>query len=74
VVAADLLVDAGGRVLAASDGAGVLEERVRLPTDGQASGFTTDAAGRTPAWHRTPGYETYRGPGWSGVITQDPPR
>jgi hypothetical protein len=34
VVAGDLLVDARGRVLATSDGAGVLEERV-LPKDGQ---------------------------------------
>jgi hypothetical protein len=69
-----LLVDAGGRVLAASDGAGVLEERVELPRGGGGSGFTTDGAGRTLAWHRTPGYETYRGLGWSGVLTQAPPR
>ncbi len=69
-----LLVDAGGRVLAASDGAGVLEERVSLPQDSGGSGFATDAAGRTIAWHRTPGYETYRGLGWSGVITQAAPR
>jgi hypothetical protein len=64
-----LLVDATGRVLAASDGAGVLEDRITLPARGR-SGFAADAAGRTVAYHRTPGYETYRGLGWCGVITQ----
>jgi hypothetical protein len=53
---------------------GVLEERVQLPAGGGGSGFAMDASGRTLAWHRTPGYETYRGLGWSGVITQAPPR
>ncbi len=65
-----LLVDAAGRVLAASDGQGVLTERIELPRG--TAGFHHDAAGRTVAYHRTPGYETYRGLGWSGVLVQAP--
>ena len=64
-----LLVDAARRVIAASDGAGVLTERVALET-AQACGIATDAAGTVTAHHRTPGYETYRGLGWHGVIVQ----
>ncbi|WP_264177191.1 methyl-accepting chemotaxis protein [Falsiroseomonas ponticola] len=67
-----LLVDATGRVLAASDARGVLEDRVRLPGGKRDHGFVVDPGGRTTAFHRTPGYETYRGLGWSGVIIQDP--
>jgi hypothetical protein len=33
---------------------------------------STDAAGRLIAFHLTPGYETYRGLGWYGVIEQLP--
>lgn len=67
-----LLVDATGLVLAASDGNGVLRERISLPACQQECGFATDQSGRTVAFHRTPGYETYRGMGWSGVIVQEP--
>lgn len=67
-----LLVDADGRVLAASDGAGLLREHIALPAGSGASGFHTDAAGCTIAHHRTPGYETYRGLGWRGVLVQQP--
>ncbi|WP_439817059.1 methyl-accepting chemotaxis protein [Zavarzinia sp. CC-PAN008] len=66
-----LLVDADGLVLAASDGTGVLEQRLRLP--GTVSGYGRDASGAMVGHHRTPGYETYRGLGWSGVIVQAPP-
>lgn len=69
-----LLVDAKGRLLAGSDDAGTLGDPVDLPPHRADSGFATDAAGRTVAFHRTPGYETYRGLGWSGVIVQDPVR
>jgi hypothetical protein len=66
-----LLLDAHGRVLAASDGRGVLEERVSLhAAPGQASGCKQDADGGIIAFHRTPGYETYRGLGWCGAILQ----
>ncbi len=64
-----LLVDAGGRVLAASDGHGTLEERIALPRGGDASGVL-EADGQVVAFHRTPGYETYAGLGWAGVLVQ----
>lgn len=67
-----LLVDAGGRVLAASDRQGVLRDRFPLQTNGERSGHYTDAAGAVVAFHHTPGYETYRGLGWHGVIVQRP--
>lgn len=65
-----LLVDAHHRILASSDGQGVLTETVQLATGGQASGWATAADGTTTAFHLTPGYETYRGLGWYGVIQQ----
>ncbi|MBX9930426.1 MAG: methyl-accepting chemotaxis protein [Methylobacterium sp.] len=68
-----LLADAQGRVLAASDGQGVLAETVNLPSAGQASGAQRDPrTGIVTAFHRTPGYETYAGLGWYGVIVQKP--
>lgn len=66
-----LLVDAGDRVIASSDGRGILSERFRLEDGGRDSGAYVDGAGRVVAFHRTPGYETYRGLGWRGVIEQD---
>ncbi len=69
-----LLVDAGGRVLAASDQAGLLTERVSCRMDGQTSGVARDPrTGTVTAFHRTPGYETYRGLGWYGMIVQTDP-
>ncbi|ACA17717.1 methyl-accepting chemotaxis sensory transducer [Methylobacterium sp. 4-46] len=69
-----LLVDAGGRVLAASDGRGLLTETLRLDARERTGGFDQDAGGAVTAFHRTPGYETYAGLGWYGVITQHPAR
>ncbi len=66
-----LLLDAKGRVLAASDGQGVLQQVLRLEQGG-AFGSHTDADGVTIAFHRTPGYETWRGLGWYGAIVQRP--
>jgi len=63
-----LLVDSNFRVIAASDGQGLLTERVPLKLDGQRSGVLRDASGRMIAFHATPGYETYKGLGWFGVI------
>jgi hypothetical protein len=65
-----LLVDSTGRVIAASDGHGILSEHIQMRTDGRPSGSYHDAAGRLVAFHRTPGYETYQGLGWYGVIVQ----
>jgi hypothetical protein len=63
-----LLVDSNFRVIAASDGQGLLTERVQLPLEGRRSGFSQDRSGALVAFHATPGYETYKGLGWFGVI------
>lgn len=63
-----LLVDSHFRVIAASDGHGILSERISLSLNGQRSGFYHDRSGSVIAFHATPGYETYRGLGWYGVI------
>ena len=63
-----LLVDSNCRVIAASDGKGLLSEQVSLSMNGQRSGFYQDRSGALIAFHATPGYETYKGLGWYGVI------
>ena len=63
-----LLVDSNLRVIAASDGQGILSERIAISLNGQRSGFYHDRTGALVAFHATPGYETYRGLGWYGVI------
>jgi hypothetical protein len=63
-----LLVDSNLRVIAASDGQGLLSEWVPLKLDGHRSGFYHDRSGALVAFHATPGYETYKGLGWYGVI------
>jgi hypothetical protein len=63
-----LLVDSKCRVIAASDGQGILSEHLSLALDGRRSGFYHDRTGALIAFHATPGYETYRGLGWFGVI------
>lgn len=66
-----LLVDARRQVLAASDGRGVLSEILAIDPKGNTSGVERDArSGTVTAFHRTPGYETYLGLGWYGVIQQ----
>ncbi|WP_280138735.1 methyl-accepting chemotaxis protein [Trujillonella endophytica] len=64
-----LLLDSEGRVIAASDGVGVLTERIALRTDGAASG-SYDEGGTTIGFARTPGYETYEGLGWYGALVR----
>jgi hypothetical protein len=66
-----MLLDASHRVIAASDGANILAERFPLRSQGQSSGYYVDEKGATIAFHATPGYETYRGLGWYGVIWQN---
>jgi methyl-accepting chemotaxis protein-like sensor len=63
-----LLVDSNFRVIAASDGKGLLSERVPLSPGGRTSGFYRDRSGALVAFSATPGYETYKGLGWIGVI------
>ncbi|GJE15227.1 hypothetical protein FOHLNKBM_6307 [Methylobacterium longum] len=66
-----LLMDARRRVLAASDGQGVLSETLALDPAGRECGVVRDVgSGSVQAYHRTPGYETYLGQGWYGVILQ----
>jgi hypothetical protein len=65
-----LLVDSNYRVIAASDGQGLLTERIPLSLNGKRSGFYTDHSGAQVAFHVTPGYETYKGLGWYGVIVR----
>lgn len=66
-----LLIDARHRVIASSDGRGILTESVPLRTSGQKMGYYTDPEGRMIGFSLTPGYETYKGMGWYGVIVQD---
>ncbi|MGF6506168.1 methyl-accepting chemotaxis protein [Paraburkholderia sp. 32] len=67
-----LIIDASCRVIASSDGKGLLEERFPLKAGGRTSGFYQAPDGSTVAFALTPGYETYRGLGWYGVIVQAP--
>jgi hypothetical protein len=68
-----MLLDADGTLIAASDGVGVLSERLDLQVDGRATGYYTDRAGAVVGFSITPGYETYGGLGWYGAIVQRPP-
>jgi hypothetical protein len=63
-----MLVDSNMRVIASSDGQGLLSERITLAMNGRKHGFYVDRSGSLIAFHATPGYETYRGLGWYGVI------
>ncbi|WP_186011009.1 methyl-accepting chemotaxis protein [Burkholderia gladioli] len=65
-----LIVDSSFRVIASSDGEGVLQETFRLKTHGEATGFYREADGGTVSFAATPGYETYRGLGWFAVVCQ----
>ncbi len=67
-----LLVDSRYRVIAASDRAGLLTEIVPLTTEGQAMGNYRDREGNIVGFARTPGYQTYQGMGWYGVLIQKP--
>lgn len=63
-----MLVDNDGMVIAASNGDGVLKSKINLETKGQNFGYYHPKSGGTVAFHKTPGYETYEGLGWYGVI------
>lgn len=67
-----LLLDADFRVIASSDGKGVLEERFDLRTEGRSSGHYALPDGTVIGFHKTPGYETYEGLGWYGCVVQSP--
>lgn len=63
-----LLVDGQHRVIASSDPKDKLGDKVSLKTEGRKAGHYRDANGTVTAFHATPGYETYQGLGWYGVI------
>ncbi len=65
-----LLIDRSRRVIAASDGRGILTERLAYDPKGRDNGYETLPDGTLVAFHATPGYETYAGLGWYGVIVE----
>lgn len=67
-----LLLDHHHKVIAASDRNGVLSEVLPLDISHGAAGNYLDKDGNTVGYALTPGYETYRGLGWYGVIVQQP--
>ncbi len=50
--------------------AAFFSETLALETSGQDEGYQIAKDGALTAWRRTPGYETYRGLGWYGVIQE----
>jgi hypothetical protein len=64
--------DARHRIIDASDGQGVLSDTFPLNGLTQKTGYVADG-GKTIGYALTPGYETYRGLGWYGVIVQEVP-
>ncbi|MDQ0505236.1 methyl-accepting chemotaxis protein [Xanthobacter agilis] len=67
-----MLLDSRFRVIAASDNKGILTEVFPLKATGD-TGHYTDSQGAMVGFALTPGYETYRGLGWYGVIVQGRP-
>jgi hypothetical protein len=66
-----LIVDAQGLVIAASDRQGVLSEVIRLQNHDKSLGHYRDQRNdQVIAYALTPGYETYKGLGWFGVLVQ----
>jgi hypothetical protein len=64
-----LILDQACRVLAASDGQGILTETVPLDVSAGPMGCYTEND-RTIGYALTPGYETYAGMGWYGCVQQ----
>jgi hypothetical protein len=67
-----MIVDASCRIIAASDGRGVLTAKIPLATENRRSGTYLNRDRRLVGFALTPGFETYKGLGWYGVIIQDP--
>jgi hypothetical protein len=65
-----LLLDSKHQVIAASDRQGVLKEVFALNTTGKPTGNYVDSVGSLVGYALTPGYESYKGLGWYGVIRQ----
>lgn len=67
-----LLIDSSKRVIASSDKQGILQEVFPLPQNRKNIGSFQMADGSVVGYALTPGYETYKGLGWYGVIIQKP--
>lgn len=65
-----LLVDARRRIIASSQEARTLHQHFPIETSDRSHGFYALGDGTTIAFHATPGYETYQGLGWHGVIVR----
>jgi hypothetical protein len=65
-----LLLDNRFRIIASSDGQGMLQ-LFPLRTQGESKGSYTDDTGNVIAFARTIGYQEYDGLGWYGVIVQE---
>jgi hypothetical protein len=66
-----LLLDNKHRIIAASDGQGLLAS-FPLQNNNQPKGCYRDSSGQLIAYARTIGYQEYSGLGWIGVIVQQP--
>ncbi len=66
-----LLVDRHHKIIAASDRNGILSDSFALETGNEPNGNYMDSQNRTIGFALTPGYETYKGLGWYGVIVQE---
>lgn len=65
-----MILDRDDRIIAASDGKGILTERFPLKREADAlSGFYSDG-GQLVGYHVTQGFETYPGLGWKGVVVR----
>jgi len=65
-----LILDSSHRVIAASDGKGLLSEVFRLPANAKDLGYYLNDTASLVGYALTPGYETYQGLGWYGVVVQ----
>ena len=66
-----LLLDNKNRVIASSDGSGMLQP-FNLNTQGKTKGHYFEPDGTMVAFAKTIGYQEYNGLGWTGVIIQKP--
>lgn len=66
-----LLLDKQKRIIASSDGEGLLEQ-FPLANEGKTKGYYRDNSNHMVAYAKTIGYEEYDGLGWWGVIIQKP--
>jgi hypothetical protein len=65
-----LILNAQHQIIAASDKSGIFE-RYPIEAKGQRMGTYVDSLGALVGFALTPGYETYQGLGWYGVLVQN---